>query len=169
MKARLLKAAIIGAAASTLIFFLGQVMGSTVIAPYDLPPSAVYTEWLGLGAQPAGFILDLFYGAGAAVVLVASVNSRLGRRHGVFLGGLLWLALMTVIGPVIGWGLFGLMANRQYEPDLAVNGPLPYALGTLVLHLLYGLCVAELARLWLRQPTHEPRIHTSPAQQLVAQ
>lgn len=165
MKTRLLKAAVIGVAASTLMYLFGQALMSTPVAPYDIPPSGVFTKWLGLGAQPAGFILDLVYGAGAAVALVALVKSKLTRRHGVALGGALWFALMTFIGPVIGWGLFGLMANHAYEPDIAINDPLPYVFATLVLHLFYGLVVAELAQFWLHRTGHEPHREASMSQQ----
>ena len=64
----------------------------------------------------------------------------------------LWLILMLVYSPIIGWGFFGFGASSSELPvdhPLHLGAPLKYMMVTLVVHLVYGMIVGWANRRWL--------------------
>lgn len=143
----LLKAAAAGLVASLAMFVIMMVgIHVTGIAPFNTPPSAAFLEVIGMNVGPMPLLAHFGYGAFWAVVLVALVGERINLQKALGLAGGLWLFMMVVYSPAIGWGFFGFGEAGELAQDAALYlepGP-KYAVITLVLHGLYGVIVGKL-------------------------
>lgn len=132
------KGALYGALA-TLIMTLIMLTGMTTgVAPMPEPiPKALAELFLGfiLGtvskpvAMISGMIAHFGYGAGAGILFVVVFGENSDWSTGLIWGAVLWLIMQVLVLPILGWGFFGL-AVTGFPPKIAV--------GTLVLHLIYG-------------------------------
>lgn len=143
-----IKSAVVGALGS-LVMFLFMVLGIQVtgIAPFNLPPSAAFLEQFGLNAWPLPLVIHFGYGALWSMVLVALYGSDTNVRRGLLLASGLWLILMIVYSPIIGWGIFGSGGSGHgLSPDhpLYLGSSIKYLVATLVLHVVYGWIVGGL-------------------------
>jgi hypothetical protein len=119
---------------------------STGVAPMPKPiPTALAELFLGGLVGPVaqsistivGMILHVGYGGLAGVVFVLLFRNNLNWTVGLLWGGILWLIMQVAVLPLLGWGLFG----------LAITGiPPKIAVGTLVLHLIYGGILGRFVR-----------------------
>lgn len=144
------KAAAVGAAASLAMFAIMMPAIAAGLAPFNVPPSAAMLERLGLAIGPLPLLVHLGYGAFWSAAFVALFGERASLGRGIALGVALWVLMMLVVSPIIGWGLFGAAAGSRPPDDvlhLASTGR--YVVSTLVLHLVYGLVVGTLDPLWL--------------------
>lgn len=137
------KAAGIGLLGS-LAMFIVMVLGIHVtgFAPFNVPPSAAFLEVLGLNIGPVPLLTHFGYGAFWSVVLAGIYGSEADLKKGLGLATGLWLFMMLVLSPVIGWGVFGSGAG-QLDPEATLYlqpGP-KYAVMTFVLHMLYGAII----------------------------
>ena len=116
----------------TLLMSAVMLVGmGTGLSPIPEPiPLAIAKELLGRMAQP---ILMLFaiithfgYGAFWGAVLYTWTNTDGTIWHGLGWGVMLWLIMVLIVLPLLGWGIFG----SAITPKIAV--------ATLVLHLIYG-------------------------------
>lgn len=147
------RAACAGLAAAMLMRMATVLCIRTGLAPFDVPPEIVFLEsMVGLSPQWAtGF--HLLYGMAWPVALQAVAKGHLTLRRGMLLGLGLWLIMMTVLSPALGWGFFGLNAAAQQLTEHERPGPgdpMPYMVVTLLLNLLYGMAVGWLNPLWRR-------------------
>lgn len=148
------KVAVVGALGSLLMFLLMMFgIHGAGIAPFNLPPSAAFMERLGLNAGPLPLVVHFGYGATWSLVLVAWFGADTNVWRGVLLATGLWLFMMLVYSPVIGWGVFG-FGGAEYEPGniLHLGSPVKYIVTTLILHLLYGAIIGGLNSAWLTFP-----------------
>jgi hypothetical protein len=137
-----LKSILVGVLGS-LVMFLLMMLGihGTGIAPFNLPPSAAFLEQLGLNAGPLPLLVHFGYGATWSVMLVVLYGSDTGVRQGIYLATGLWLFMMLVYSPLIGWGVFGVGGSGH---NLAAGSPLylgstvKYIVATLLLPGLRG-------------------------------
>lgn len=90
-----------------------------------------------------------------AVLFIGTLKKGLG------LSVVLWLIMMIVYTPIIGWGLFGLKGT----PDLPADAPLylkggpKFIVSTLVIHLVYGAIIGWLNPVWIKgdlEPAESP-------------
>lgn len=126
-------------ALATLVMTLIMLTGmGTGIAPMPEPiPKALAELVLGvvLGsvttpvATITGMLAHFGYGAGAGVLYGFLFEQNTNWQTGLTWGAVLWLIMQLAVLPLLGWGLFGL-AITGFPPKIAV--------GTLVLHLIYG-------------------------------
>ena len=141
-----------GLVAALLMFAIMMVgIHVTGIAPFNMPPSAAFLEVLGLNIGPLPLLAHFGYGAFWSAVLVGVYDDSVDIKKGLALGGGLWLFMMVVYSPVIGWGLFGLAGTPDLAKDAALYleaGP-KYAVMTLLLHALYGVVVGKLDEVWI--------------------
>jgi hypothetical protein len=151
-----LKAAVVGAVGSLVMFLIMMVgihgTGGTGIAPFNLPPSAAFLETLGLNVGPMPLLVHFGYGATWSMVLIALYGADTDLRAGLTLSVGLWLFMMLVYSPVIGWGVFGFGgAGHGLSPSdpLYLGSPVKYLVATLVLHLVYGGIIGGLNPAWI--------------------
>lgn len=147
-----MKASTAGFIAALLMFALMYVgINVTGIAPFQIPPSAaLYVQVLGLNVSTAkifGLITHFLYGIFWSIVLLAIFWDRTSVGKGVGLSLGLWLMMMLVHSPIIGWGFFGFGA--EVTGKLALGSAPKYILVTLVLHVLYGLTIGWIISNWV--------------------
>jgi hypothetical protein len=148
-----IKAAVVGALGS-LIMFLFIMFGihGAGVAPFNLPPSAAFLEKIGLNVGPLPALAHFGYGATWSLVLVGLYDRDVSVGKGLALAMGLWLFMMVVYSPIIGWGFFGFGGAGH---DLAASNPLylgspvKYVGATLVLHLIYGAVIGGLNPVWI--------------------
>ncbi len=118
-------------------------------APFKIPPSAALLETLNLNNPPLPLILHFSYGITWSVILVYLAQKHTSVAKGLFLALALWLFMMIVHSPVIGWGFFGFNSTYKEGSRLHLeSGPI-YLMITLVLHIIYGLIIGYLNPLWI--------------------
>lgn len=148
-----LKAALVGALGSLIMFLLMFLaIHVTGIAPFNIPPSAAFLEQLGINVGPLPLLVHFGYGATWSLVLVALYGADADLRAGLTVAGALWLFMMVVYSPVIGWGIFGFGgAGHSLAPTdpLYLGSPVKYLVATLVLHLIYGSIIGSLTPAWI--------------------
>jgi hypothetical protein len=136
-----LKSAGIGVLGSIVMFALMMLgIHVTGIAPFNLPPSAAFLESIRLNIGPLALMTHLGYGASWSIILLALYKNQVSTKNGIILASLLWLFMMIVYSPIIGWGFFGFGKVSTLDPSASLyleSGP-KYLIMTLVLHLIYG-------------------------------
>ena len=147
-----IKSAVIGVLGSLVMFLLMMyVIHGAGIAPFNLPPSAAFLEQLGLNVGPLPLLVHFGYGATWSVLLVWLYGADTSVRRGVYLATALWLFMMIVYSPIIGWGVFGFGGAGYESGDLLHLGPpVKYTGATLVLHLIYGFIIGGLNPAWIQ-------------------
>jgi hypothetical protein len=155
-----LKAAFVGALGSLIMFallFVGiHVSG---FAPFNVPPSAAFLETLGLNVGPLPLLVHFGYGATWSVVLVALYDREVTTGRGVGMAMALWLFMMAVYSPIIGWGFFGFGGpNHALTPDAALylGSGVKYVVATLLLHLIYGAVIGKGNEAWTVAAANTP-------------
>ncbi|PSQ96560.1 MAG: hypothetical protein BRD55_06270 [Bacteroidetes bacterium SW_9_63_38] len=148
-----LKAALVGALGSFVMFFIMLIgIHVTGIAPFNTPPSAAFLKQFGLAVGPLPLIIHFGYGATWSIVLVALWGADTDLRAGLTLAGGLWLFMMLVYSPLIGWGVFGFGGTgHSLAPTdpLYLGSPVKYIVATFVLHLIYGSIIGGLNPMWI--------------------
>ena len=136
-----LKSAGIGVLGSIVMFALMMLgIHVTGIAPFNLPPSAAFLESIRLNIGPLALMTHLGYGASWSIILLALYKNQVSTKNGIILASLLWLFMMIVYSPIIGWGFFGFGTESTLDPSAPLyleSGP-KYLIMTPVLHLIYG-------------------------------
>lgn len=120
--------------------------------PFNVPPSAAFLSLLGLEVPYLALVVHLTYGATWSVVHLWLFWDRTSVTNGVGLAVVLWLAMMLVLSPMLGWGAFGWAGTPGLSPDadLYLRGGATYPAVTLLLHVLYGLVIGFLNRRWVQ-------------------
>jgi len=90
----------------SLVVFALLLFGihGTGMAPFNLPPSAAFLEKFGLNVGPLPLPAHFGYRAWS-MVLVALFGRHTSLEAGLTLATGLWLFMMLVYSPVIGWGV----------------------------------------------------------------
>lgn len=105
------------------------------IAPMPEPPSLAFAKvLLGPGVPlPIGLLFHLAYVTGWAVVFVVLFRRSLTFLNALWLGLALWIVLLLVFFPIIGWGFLGLAIG----PKLIIASLVPHLLFSVI---LWALC-----------------------------
>ncbi len=154
-----LKPALVGIVGSVVMFIIMMLGIHSGMAPFNITPSAAFLQRLGVNVGPLALLVHLGYGALWSILLVQLFQEKTNIARGIGLALCLWLALMLIYSPIIGWGLFGFGEAGQLAPDDPFHlapGP-KYLLVTLILHLIYGTIIGWLNPLWIsfKSPTAE--------------
>jgi len=104
---------------------------------------------MSLNISPLPLLVHFGYGAFWSAILIGLAKSNTNIKKRVMLSIFLRLIMMVIYSPIMGWGFFGFRsveaaptANMYLE-----NGP-KYMRSTLIRHLLYGISVGWLNRVW---------------------
>lgn len=147
-----IQAALIGALGSLLMFILMMTsIHGLQAAPFNQPPSAAFLDMLGMKIGPLPLLVHFGYGIFWSLALVGVFQERTTLMKGLGLATALWLFMMLVYSPLIGWGVFGIGGSgHQLNPSdpLYIGSSMKYIIATFVLHLIYGATIGGL-NAWL--------------------
>ena len=121
------------------------------IAPMPKMPSLAFAETMS-GRQlplPVGLLFHMAYVTFWSVAYVVLFRDRLTFLDALGLAIVLWLVLLLVFFPFVGWGFFGLAIG----PKLIVVSLVP--------HLLFALFLWGLCRFVFVRQTATGRVRTS--------
>ena len=105
------------------------------ISPLPKPLGLAFAETI-LGVTlplPVGLLFHVVYVTLWSVAFVAFCREQLSLRNALLLALVLWILVLAVFFPVVGWGFLGLAIS----PKLIVASLVPHALFGV---FLWGLC-----------------------------
>ncbi len=130
-----LKALSIGVLTAVLLSAIMVPAFKLGIAPLPEPPSLALAKLI-LGANtplPVGLLFHVAYVTFWSVVYVLMFRDRLTFLNALWLGLALWVVILVIFFPVLGWGFFGLAISPKLIPAALV----PHLLFAA---FLWGLC-----------------------------
>jgi hypothetical protein len=128
------KALAIGIATAVLLSLVMVPAFKMGVSPMPKPLGLAFAQELfGKVSLPVGLSMHLLYVTFWSVVYVALFRDRLTFGTALGLGLFLWLLVLVVFFPFVGWGFFGLAES----PMLIVASLLPHLLFAL---FLWGWC-----------------------------
>lgn len=144
--------ALTGVLASMVMFIFMYIgINITEVAPFNVPPSYAFLYNLGVEETGYAMLLHFCYGTFWAFVLVYTFDDNLSIMKAIMLAMVLWLFMMFVYSPLIGWGVFGFGYAHHLPSNhpLYLEGALSYILITLFVHLVYGWVLGYISSKWL--------------------
>jgi hypothetical protein len=111
------------------------------IFPFPKPVGLAFAETL-LGRSlplPVGLLFHLVYVTFWSMAFIIFLRDKLTLANALILAFVLWIGVLVIFFPIIGWGLLGLGIG----PKLIV--------ASLVPHLLFGIFLWGLSRFAFRQ------------------
>ena len=130
-----LKALAIGVLTAVLLSVVMVPAFKSGIAPMPKPPSLAFAQVL-LGANvplPVGLLFHVAYVAFWTLVYVILFRDQLTFLNALWLGLALWVVILVVFFPILGWGFLGLGVSPRLIPASLV----PHVLFAV---FLWGLC-----------------------------
>ena len=144
-----LKAIGIGIATAILLSAVMVPALKLGISPLPKPLGLAFAETV-LGGPlplPIGLLFHVAYVTFWSVAFVALFHGRLSLRNALLLGLVLYILVLVVFFPVVGWGFLGLAVS----PKLIV--------ASLVPHVLFAVFLWGLCRLAFRPQATSPLQH----------
>lgn len=130
------KAIGIGIVAAVLLSIIAIIGMRTGMSPLPQPLGLAFAQTLlGPVPLPVGLLFHVVYVTFWTVAYVVLFRHSLTFLNALGLGIVLWLLVLVVFFPIVGWGFFGLDVGPQLIP------------ASLVPHLLFALFVWALARM----------------------
>ena len=128
-----LRAIGIGLVVSVLTALVMVTLMKTGISPLPKPLGLAFAETLSSRALPlpVGLLFHIAYVTGWSVVFVRFFPRR-RLTSALLLAGALWLGVLLVFFPIVGWGLAGLNVSPKLIP------------ASFIPHLLFGLLLWAL-------------------------
>jgi len=137
-----IKAFGIGVANGLLLSAVMVPAAKAGISPFPKPVGLAFAETV-LGGPlplPVGLLFHLAYVTFWSMAFVAVLRDSLTITNALVLALILWIGVLVVFFPIIGWGFFGLAIG----PKLIVASFVP--------HLLFGLFLWGLSRWAFQEP-----------------
>lgn len=130
-----LRAIGIGVAIAVITAIVMLALTAAGVSPFPKPPSLAFAETLLRRSLPlpAGLLFHAAYVTFWAVVFVRYFPRR-DLKSALALAGALWLVILVVFFPFVGWGIAGLKVSPKLIP------------ASFVPHLLFGLLLWGLDR-----------------------
>jgi hypothetical protein len=157
-----IKTIIAGLAASLVMLIVIYVAIISGLAPFNAAPSTAFLYNLGIKSLPLSLVLHFAYGTFWAFVLLNLLEKDVTVGKTLLMALALWLFMMLVYSPIIGYGLFGLgyayllnPAHPLYLKPGVISVGL-YIISTLLVHLIYGLILGGLASRWIVKEAKRP-------------
>lgn len=132
-------------AMNATMYVLMMVFG---LSPTNIHPSAAFLYNLGIEYESLSKLLHYSYGTLWALVFVYAFERNFAVLKAILFAGILWLFMMLMYSPVIGWGFFG-VSNAQLLKSthpLYLSSTLDYLIMTLSVHIAYGTSLGFLAK-----------------------
>lgn len=116
------------------------------VSPLPKPLGLAFAETLAGRALPlpVGLLFHLVYVTVWSVIYVSLFRDSLGFRQALVLALVLWLLVLVIFFPVVGWGFLGLAVG----PQLIV--------ASLVPHLLFAVLLWALCRALIKTSRGQP-------------
>lgn len=136
------KALGLGAANGIALSVVMVTMTKLGASPLPKPLGLAFAETLTGRSLPlpVGLLFHLVYVTFWSMAFVAFFRNRLTLRNSLILAFVLWLSVLVVFFPLVGWGVFGLAVGPQL------------IIGAFVPHLLFGLFLWGLCRVFFPRP-----------------
>ncbi|HVB15878.1 MAG TPA: hypothetical protein VNF04_05045 [Stellaceae bacterium] len=137
---RLAKAIGIGVATAIILAVINVIALHSHVSPLPKPLGLAFAETVFGRALPLplGLLFHVAWVTFFSVAYVVLWPDALTLRNALLLAAALWLLVMIVFFPIVGWGFFGLAVS----PKLIIP--------TTVSHLLFAVILWGLARLLLQ-------------------
>lgn len=118
------------------------------VAPTNIHPAAAFLYNLGIEYSLLATLLHYSYGTLWAIVFVYTFENEVSVKRGLQLAGVLWLFMMVVYSPIIGWGFFGTGNAKLLSlgHPLYLKSTAGYLFLTVLVHLVYGFVLGMLSR-----------------------
>lgn len=129
------KAAGIGVATAVILSVIAIAGQKTGISPLPKPMSLAFAETI-LGRElplPVGLLFHVAWVTAFSIVYVALFRHKMTFGRALGLAAVLWISVLVVFFPIVGWGLFGLNVSPMMIPGSAA----PHLLFAII---LWGLC-----------------------------
>lgn len=117
------------------------------LVPTNIHPAAAFLYNLGLEYETLSVLLHYSYGTLWALVFVYAFEQKFSILKAILFAGVLWLFMMLVYSPVIGWGFFGIGNAQLLESThaLYLSSTPDYLIVTLSVHISYGVSLGFLS------------------------
>ncbi|MEX1011952.1 MAG: hypothetical protein WDZ29_07815 [Balneolaceae bacterium] len=149
-----IKTILIGIAA-TFAMDLGMnlIMIIFGIAPTNIHPAAAFLYNLGIDQHYLSLLVHYSYGTLWALVFVYTFEKNFTAFTAIIFALVLWLFMMVVYSPIIGWGFFGIGNAQLLESDhpLYLSSSIDYLIMTAAVHIFYGATLGFLAGRFISQ------------------
>lgn len=124
------------------------LMNTLGLMPTNIHPAAAFLYNLGIQSNYFSLILHYCYGILWTLVFVYAFEFNFSVKKAVILSLVLWIFMMTVYSPVIGWGFFGVGNARLLDNShpLFVSSTIEFIALTLSIHICYGLTLGILTK-----------------------
>lgn len=146
-----LKSILVGLVASLVIYLIMMLgINGTGFAPFNIPPSEAFLQVFDINNGPLPLIVHFGYGTFWSVMLLAAYGDEVNIKKGIVLATILWLFLMIVYSPLIGWGFFGFGDASSLDPSAPLyleEGP-KFLIGSYIIHLIYGAIIGLGNKFW---------------------
>ncbi len=129
------KAIGVGVATAVILAALNVVALKSHVSPLPKPLGLAFAETV-LGTDlplPVGLLFHLAWVTSFSVLYVVLWRNALTLKNAILLAGGLWLLVLVVFFPVVGWGFFGLAVSPKLIVPVTVSHLLFAA-------ILWGLC-----------------------------
>jgi hypothetical protein len=129
------KAVGVGIATAAILSVIAVAGQKTGISPLPKPLALAFAETI-LGRKlplPVGLAFHVAWVTLFSVVYVAWFRHKMTFMRALGLAAVLWISVLVVFFPLVGWGFFGLAVS----PMLIVGSAMPHLLFAII---LWGLC-----------------------------
>ncbi len=139
----MVKAALCGLASIFIAFIFFVIYADIIeVVPFYVPAATtVHHRDIMVGVDVSTILM--VFGAFWSIILVALFKDKVSPLKGVYLGLALWLFLMVVYGPFLGWGFFGFHGAEasltEAQKLMVFESPWGYMFATFGIHVIYGL------------------------------
>tara|TARA_R110002049_G_scaffold173642_3_gene340541 strand:+ start:457 stop:960 length:504 start_codon:yes stop_codon:yes gene_type:complete len=118
------------------------------LTPTNIHPAAAFLYNLGLEFETISVLLHYSYGTLWALVFVYAFERNFSVIKAILFAGVLWLFMMLVYSPVIGWGFFGIGNAQLLENThpLYLTSTIDYLIMTISVHIVYGTSLGYLTK-----------------------
>lgn len=118
------------------------------LSPTNIHPAGAFLYNLGIESEYLTLLLHYSYGTLWALVFVYAFEDNFSVKKALQLSVVLWLFMMIVYSPVIGWGFFGSGNAQLLSPShpLYLSSTIHYLIVTFSVHIAYGTVLGQLCK-----------------------
>lgn len=126
------------------------------VAPANIHPAAAFLFNLGVEVQLLSVLLHYCYGTLWALVFIYAFEEAVSIKRAVQLAFVLWIFMMIVYSPIIGWGFFGIGSAQLLQNDhpLHLSSTAGFLFVTLTVHLVYGFLLGYFSEIFISRKNH---------------